>query len=343
MSVSFALVERGIIPDALIRKGIRWLNEKRLAQESQVAQSDLQGQLRTFSDQLRQQPLAVETDKANEQHYEVPSSFFLHVLGPRLKYSCGYYETGLETLDQAEIAALKLTCEHAGISDGQDILELGCGWGSLALWIAEHYPHSRILTISNSHSQREFILSRARQRGLSNLDVRTHDINNFEIDRRFDRVVSVEMFEHLRNYEELFSRIAHWLKPDGQMFCHIFCHRRFAYLFETTADDDWMGKHFFTGGMMPAEDLFLQFQKDIKLRKRWWWNGNHYARTSEHWLKNLDRMRAQVLPVLVETYSEKDAVIWLQRWRIFFMACAELFAYSNGEEWGVCHYLFERA
>lgn len=343
MSIGVALAERGWIPDSLVRKGIRRLDAQRLHEEESISGGDSRRRLQQFAQSLSRGPLAVATDKANEQHYEVPAPFFERVLGTHLKYSSCFYETGSESLSEAEEKALQLTCEHAELSDGQDVLELGCGWGSLALWMAQRYPKSRICTVSNSHSQRAFITGRIKALGLSNLEVKTSNINDFEIDRTFDRVVSVEMFEHLRNYEDLFSRIARWLKPEGKLFCHIFCHRRFAYLFECTGEDDWMARHFFTGGMMPAENLFLQFQKDLKFENKWWWNGSHYARTAEHWLQNLDQKRNEVLPILQSTYGPENAALWFQRWRIFFMACAELFAYGGGEEWGVSHYLFKKA
>lgn len=338
MGVGIELAERGWIPDILVRRGIRQLDADRLRVQSTGER--LEDELQKFAAMQTASPLAVATEKANLQHYEVPAQFFTRVLGPHLKYSSCFYETGNETLEDAERKALELTCQHAELEDGQAILELGCGWGSLSLWMAARFPNARIVAISNSHSQREFIEARCRERGLKNLQIQTRDINVFEAAQQFDRVVSVEMFEHVRNHSQLFQRISRWLKSDGKLFFHIFCHRRFAYLFEDSGDDDWMARYFFTGGMMPAENLFLLYQDHLQFEQKWWWNGMHYSRTAEHWLKNMDSQRSALRPLFRETYGAGGANLWFQRWRIFFMACAELFAYGGGEEWGVSHYLF---
>jgi cyclopropane-fatty-acyl-phospholipid synthase len=279
-------------------------------------------------------------EAANRQHYEVPAAFFVPVLGRRLKYSCAWWPPHVRTLDAAEEAMLALTCERAALQDGMEILELGCGWGSLTLWMAERFPGSRILAVSNSHSQRAFIDGRARERGLRNVTTLTCDMNDFESAERFDRVVSVEMFEHLRNYELLLGRIADWLRPNGRLFVHVFAHRYHAYPFEDKGRADWMARHFFTGGLMPSEDLLLHFQRDLVLEQRWRVSGTHYERTSNAWLENLDAHRAALLPVLAQAYGRGSEDLWLQRWRIFFLACAEMFGFRGGDEWGVAHYRF---
>ena len=288
-------------------------------------------------------PTAPVPELANAQHYELPAEFFGLALGPHRKYSGAWWPEGVIDLPQAEAAALAATCERAGLRDGQQVLELGCGWGSLTLWIAEHYPASQILGVSNSTSQREWILGEARQRGLGNLEIRTADMNSFEAQRRFDRIVSVEMFEHMRNWRSLFARLSQWLQPDGRFFMHVFCHRTTPYAFIDNGPADWMSRYFFSGGMMPSDELALRFQDDLRCLRRWRWDGRHYERTANAWLANLDRNRAQALEVLAATYGPGEASRWLQRWRIFFMACAELFGYRDGQEWWVSHYLFEPA
>lgn len=333
MSLVETLVDRGALPDAVVRFGIRRLLAQRLAEEQRA------GGRSDFLKSLEAGPLAVETDAANRQHYEVPPAFFERVLGPRLKYSSCYYPTGKESLAEAEEAMLALYGERAQLKDGQDILELGCGWGSLTLWMAERYPKSSIVALSNSAPQRRFIEARARERGLRNVQVVTADINRFQTDRAFDRVVSVEMFEHLRNHRALFARIAPWLRSDGRMFVHVFCHARHTYPFETEGDHNWMGRHFFTGGLMPSEDLFLDYNDHLVVEERWRVNGTHYASTAEHWLQNQDRHRDELLGVLRAVHGA-DTERWFQRWRVFFMACAELFGYRGGEEWRVAHYRF---
>jgi cyclopropane-fatty-acyl-phospholipid synthase len=295
-----------------------------------------------FAAALRQGPVAVQPRKANEQHYELPPAFFEKVLGRRMKYSACWWGDAVDSLDDAEAAMLEMTCRRAGIEDGMSILELGCGWGAVSLWMAEHFPRSRILAVSNAAPQRRFILQRCRDAGIHNLDVMTADMNHFQTSHRFDRVVSVEMFEHMRNWPRLLERIRGWLRPGGRLFIHIFSHRRLAYLYETQGPDDWMGRHFFTGGMMPADDLLYRFQEHLEIEKHWRINGTHYQKTAEAWLSNLDARRGRILPVMAQVYGAPDAVKWAQRWRIFFMACAELWGFRQGSEWLVSHYRLRR-
>jgi cyclopropane-fatty-acyl-phospholipid synthase len=334
------LAEKGVLPDAVVRLGIRRLLARRSRTERAQGSADRQQRLREFADSLRDQPLAVETDSANEQHYEVPAEFFQLVLGPRLKYSCCQFDTSGASLAEAEEAMLQQTCERAEIVDGMRVLELGCGWGSLTLWMAQHYPASHIVAVSNSASQRCFILGRAEQLGLTNVEVITADMRDFQTDQRFDRVVSVEMFEHMRNYQLLFHRVSGWLADQGKAFVHVFCHRDTPYLFEVEGADNWMGRHFFTGGMMPAEELFGCFDRELHVQQQWRVSGMHYWRTCEAWLENLDRNRVTILQRFRQDCSDQEAKLCVQRWRMFFMACGELFRYRGGDEWFVAHYLF---
>jgi cyclopropane-fatty-acyl-phospholipid synthase len=337
------LCERGLVPDALTRLGIRRLCAQRLREEHDGDAVAAWTRFRELLDGLRQSPLAIETEAANRQHYEVPARFFELCLGKRLKYSSCYYPTGRETLDQAEEAMLELYGERAELADGMRILELGCGWGSLTLWMAERFPNARILGVSNSASQREHILSQCAKRGLNNVEILTRDVNVLDLgERRFDRVVSVEMFEHVRNYRVLFERISGWLDPGGKLFCHIFCHRELMYPFETEGEDNWMGRYFFTGGLMPAADTFLHFQEHLRLEEQWRLSGTHYERTSNHWLENQDRHADEVLRLFEGVYGKAEAKVWAQRWRMFWMACAELFGYAGGNEWLVAHYRFQK-
>lgn len=342
MSLMIDWAERGLFPDPLLRFGMRRLMAARLRGEALDRGEAQYGRFQDRLAELRDSPLALHTDAANEQHYEVPAAFFRQVLGSHLKYSCCLWTPGVDTLDEAEAAMLRQTCERAGLADGQDILELGCGWGSVSLWMAAHYPGSRITAVSNSASQRAFIEEQARARGLGNLRVVTADMREFAIEERFDRVVSVEMFEHMRNYCELLRRIHGWLKPGGQLFVHIFCHREYLYPFETDGEYDWMAQYFFTGGLMPSEATLAYFQDHLSLLRQWRVDGRHYEKTSNAWLARLDARRGEIEALFAEVYGPAEAARWVQRWRMFFLAVAELFGYAQGREWFVGHYLFQR-
>jgi cyclopropane-fatty-acyl-phospholipid synthase len=335
------LAEKGLAPDWLIRRGIRQLLGKRLIEEFDGDPQRRSARNQALMDELAGSAIAIETDAANQQHYEVPAVFYELALGSHLKYSSALWSEGVESLDEAEAAMLAATCEHAELADGQNVLELGCGWGSLSIWMASQYPNSRITAVSNSNSQRAWIESRALDLGLGNLKVITCDVNQLELDERFDRAVSVEMFEHVRNYRELLRRISGWLNPGGKLFVHIFCHRYLAYPFEIEGDDNWMGRYFFTGGLMPAADTLLHFQDDFALEDRKLYSGTHYARTARAWLENLDSRRNAGRQVMQSVHGDQGD-LWLQRWRIFFMACEELFAYDQGNAWLVGHYRFRR-
>jgi len=290
-----------------------------------------------FAEEMSRRPIAEYTDMANEQHYEVPAAFFERVLGPRLKYSSCLYPKGTETLTEAEEIALAETCAHADLQNGQDILELGCGWGSLSLWMAETYPSARITAVSNSNSQRESIMAKAASRGLNNLTIITADMNDFMIDRTFDRIVSVEMFEHMANWRALLTRARGWLKPDGRLFLHVFSHKTAPYRFDVNDQTDWIAKYFFAGGVMPSHDLIRAFPDLFTVEADWRWSGSHYEKTALDWLRNFDAAPEAVNAVMVETYGP-NAKVWTRRWRLFFLATAGLFGHRGGEEWGVSHY-----
>ena len=339
-SLFIGLTERGLMPDWVIRLGIRKLVRERLDSLPLGEPAAENTYVVNFVRDMTAAPIALLPEKANEQHYEVPAEFFEKVLGHRRKYSSCLWPEGTKTLDEAEVAALKETCEHAEIEDGMSILELGCGWGSLSLWMAEHYPRSRIVGVSNSNSQREDIMARAKAAGLNNLEIITCDMNTFSTDQRYDRVVSVEMFEHMRNWPQLFARVAGWLKPGGRFFMHVFCHKRLPYTFDVHDESDWMSRFFFSGGMMPSYDLATLIDSPLSLVRRWQWKGGHYEKTASAWLANMDRHKSELMPILKATYGQEQAQLWWVRWRIFFMACAELFGYRGGHEWPVGHYLF---
>jgi cyclopropane-fatty-acyl-phospholipid synthase len=340
--LTFELTEQGYVPDLVIRRGIRYLLKQRLREIQTNDAEKCNELLIDFVSEMRRAPIALLPERANEQHYEVPAEFFENILGGQLKYSCCYWPSDAEDLDSAEVAALRLTCEHAELNDGQSVLELGCGWGSLSLWMAQQYPNSSITAVSNSHSQRQYIEAQAKRRGLSNLIVITSDMNEFSTDQRFDSIVSVEMFEHMRNWEQLFKRVAGWLDDNGRFFMHVFCHRSTPYAFVDNGSSDWMSRHFFSGGMMPSDDLALFFPEHLQIDQRWRWSGEHYKKTAEAWLANMDAHKTALWPVLESTYGESGAQKWWMRWRIFFLACAEMFGYDNGQQWWVSHYRFTK-
>ncbi len=333
------LLESGLLPDWLLRIGVRRAIALRLRSEDRGNDAENRRQFAAHVEMLRASPIAVDTLAANEQHYEVPSRFFELVLGRHMKYSCALWDEGTDSLDAAEEAMLRLTCERARLSDGQSVLELGCGWGSLSLWMAENYPASGIVALSNSSTQKEWIDRKAEERGLRNLEVITADMLTFEIDRSFDRIVSVEMFEHMRNYEALMQRISGWLEPAGLLFVHVFAHARFAYLFEDKGASDWMARHFFTGGQMPSADLIPLMRGDLELLSQWVVDGTHYEKTSAAWLVKMEE-NAEAVRTIFETTYGTEARRFHAYWRIFFMSCEELFGYRAGSEWQVCHYLF---
>ena len=341
-NLALDLTESGLLPDSIIRHGIRRLLKQRLEEIHAGDIEQMANSQYEFIQQMQQSAIALQPHKANEQHYEVPAEFYLHTLGPHLKYSCCYWPPGVSNLATAEKAGLEHTCQHAGLVDGMRILELGCGWGSLTLWMARHYPGSHITAVSNSHSQREFIMQHAQRAGLTNIEVITADMNDFSTDEQFDRIVSVEMFEHMRNYQKLFQKVSNWLLPDGEFFMHIFVHRHSPYAFVDNGPSDWMSRHFFSGGMMPSDDLPLHFQDHLKLQQHWRWDGSHYEKTANAWLANMDKNKSQLWSTIEQTYGHDFAQKWWMRWRMFFMACAELFGYDNGQQWFVSHYRFSK-
>ena len=337
MKATLQLIEKGYVPKPILRRGIRKLLDERLREQRSIFEPSRDQALTDWVSQMRTSDIAPVPEKANEQHYEVPPEFFRLTLGRNLKYSSAFYGEKSTTLDDAEEEMLRITCMRADLIDGQDVLELGCGWGSLTLWMAKNYPASKIRAVSNSAPQREYILATAAERGLNNIEILTADMNEFRSDQRYDRVVSVEMFEHMRNWEKLLSRVSEWLLPDGRVFMHVFAHQRYAYPFEVRDETDWMSKYFFTGGMMPCPDLIDQLNIPLEVEQRWEVSGTHYARTSEDWLKNLETNKARVLEIFEETYGAGEAVRWYHRWRVFFLSCAELFAFAGGNEWIVSH------
>jgi cyclopropane-fatty-acyl-phospholipid synthase len=336
------LLESGLVPDPLIRLGIRYLLWKTLrdkrASTAELRQEAVLGHV----EGLRQSPIAVQTRAANEQHYEVPTRFYQLALGKRLKYSSGLWAGEEDTLDQAEERMLALTCQRAGLGDGQRILELGCGWGSLSLWMAEKYPNARITGVSNSRTQKAHIDEEAARRGFRNLTIVTADMNDFEPQSGYDRVVSVEMFEHMKNYELLMGKVSRALVSGGKLFVHIFTHKDIAYHYEDRGDADWITRYFFAGGQMPSDHLLLHFQEALRIEKHWVVSGSHYARTAEAWLQNMDEHRAEGWPLFEATYGKEETRRWWGYWRVFFMSCSELWGYRGGEEWFVSHYLFRK-
>ncbi len=336
------LIEQNKVPDLLLRKGIRNLLKQRLRDEDKGDVEAQQAHLFGLIRELKASPIAVNTADANQQHYEVPTQFYQYCLGKNLKYSGCYYKPSVTDLDTAEDDMLALTCHRAGLKNGQHVLELGCGWGSLSLYMAAKFPDSTFKVVSNSGTQKIYIDGQAKERHITNLTVITADMNTFKINEQFDRIVSVEMFEHMRNYELLMKKVASFLKPDGTLFIHIFTHKTFAYLFEVKDETDWMSKYFFTGGIMPSDNLLFYFNDNLAVEKHWHVNGTHYGKTAEAWLKNMDKHKSEIMPIFEETYGKDQAVKWWVYWRLFYMACAELWNYNKGNEWMVSHYLFHK-
>ncbi len=338
MSLQELILRNVPLPDSLYRFGIKKELKDRLKRESYNYEN------KTIEDYVRflsSEPIAVNMEDANEQHYEVPVTFFDKVMGGHKKYSCCLFETGKETLDEAEEAMLELTCKRANLSDHQDILELGCGWGSLTLFMAKKYPHSRITAVSNSHSQRDFIETQLNVLGLHNVVVITENVAALQLSQRYDRIVSVEMMEHIRNYNNMFEKLSDWLNPSGEVFIHVFAHKDKPYIFDDKETKSWMANHIFSGGQMPSKALFSHFNKALHLKKIWVVSGMHYAQTCMKWLDNMDRSKALIMPIFEATYRREAATFWIY-WRLFFMACEELFAYNKGEEWQVYHYRFQK-
>ena len=335
------LAEKGIIPDYFIRQGIVRNCENRLKNENVSNTEKVSLKKQIWIEQMKESPIALVPEKANEQHYEVPPAFFKNVLGKHLKYSSGYWPDGVNSLDESEESMLELSFERAQLADGDSILELGCGWGSLTCFMASKLPNSKITAVSNSKDQKEHILSRCKNQGLDNIEVITADMNDFETENNYDRVVSIEMFEHMRNYKELLSKISSWLNDDGKLFIHIFTHQSVVYPFENQGEADWMAREFFSGGMMPSHDLLLHFQDDLVIDDVWSMSGTHYEKTSLAWVNKMDANKDSIMKIFLKTYGD-DAKLWFQRWRIFFMSCEKLFGYNNGSEWGVSHYRFNK-
>ena len=335
------LAEKGLLPDPLIRLGIKRLCEQRLS-VVQIDADALEKSHQQWIDLLTKSPIAIVPEKANEQHYEVPPKFFELTLGASLKYSCGFWPKGVSSLDESESEMLRLTCKRAEIVDGQDVLELGCGWGSLTFYMAQNFPNSKITAVSNSNDQIKFIEKKCKKLRLKNIETINVDMNDFAIDKEFDRVVSIEMFEHMRNYDELLKRIGGWLNQNGKLFVHIFSHKEISYPFEDKGDGDWMAREFFSGGQMPSHKLLMSFPGRMKAETSWRIDGTHYAKTSRAWLEKMDKNKKAIVEVFSSTYGEKAAKTWFHRWRIFFMSCEVLFGYNRGSEWGVSHYLFEK-
>jgi cyclopropane-fatty-acyl-phospholipid synthase len=343
MTLAIDLAERGWLPDRVLRAGIRRLVRARLADERIRAAGDPSRSEAEFAAELAGGPIALHVDTANAQHYEVPPEFFSRVLGPRLKYSCSVFPSADSSLVRAELVALEQACERAEIRDGMRVLDLGCGWGSLSLFIAERHPNVRILAVSNSKTQRDHIVAECARRELRGVEVVTANVAEFEPEGRFDRIVSIEMFEHLRNWDALLARAERWLEPAGKLFVHVFCHRELAYAYEARGSDDWMARNFFSGGIMPSAALLRRFDRSLHVESEWRILGTHYARTAEAWLANLDRERDTVLRILRTGRSDSEATRAFGRWRLFFLAVAELFGTAGGEEWMVAQYRLVRA
>ena len=328
-----SLAESGFIPDALIKIAARYISNRRL-----IEQSDDENKDKIIS-VLSRGAVAEKTHDANEQHYEVPPEFFSYVLGTNLKYSCSLFDD-TDSLDDAEESMLKLYIDRADIKDGHEVLDLGCGWGSFSLYVAERYPDINITSVSNSSDQIAYIKNEVHKRGLLNIKAFRMDVNNLELNKQFDRIVSIEMFEHLRNYKLILNSLNHALKSDGKLFIHIFCHKKLTYLYEVKNNLDWMTKYFFQGGIMPSKDIFQYFEGELEMINQWDINGNHYSKTCKAWLKNHYKNKKKILDIFDKHYDEPK--IWFNRWRIFFLSCEAFFALNNGEEYLVAHYLFKK-
>ena len=333
ISTMIGAAERVPLPDVVIRGVIHELCARTAAK---FAVADVVDDA-AFAQALTQRPIAEHADVANAQHYEVPAAFFAQVLGPNRKYSSCFYKEPVSTLQEAEEEALRQTVANADLADGQSILELGCGWGALSLWMARQFPHAQITAVSNSHSQRRYIEDEAAARGLTNLSVVTSDMNRFAPTQRFDRIVSVEMFEHMMNWRALLTRVRNWLAPEGRFFMHVFAHRAGAYLFDRSDRNDWIAQHFFSGGVMPSHGLIRQYADLFAVEKEWRWSGSHYQRTAQAWLTNFDAHRDRIEQVLLPVYGG-ETHLWMRRWRWFFLATSGLFGFDDGSEWGVSHY-----
>ncbi len=336
------LLQQGLLPDQLIRFGINGLLKKRLSDERKGSFNDLEKKRHSLIEELKQSPIAIETDKANDQHYQVPTEFYDYVLGVHKKYSCCLYKSWNETLNEAEENMLNLYLERGQFADGQAVLDMGCGWGSFSLFAARKFKNSTFTLVSNSKTQRAYIEQKAREFGLQNIKVITEDMNRFDIDLTFDRIISVEMFEHMRNYKELLAKINRWLAPSGKLFVHIFVHKDLAYKFDVIDETDWMSKYFFSGGIMPSEHLLYYFQDHLKIKSHWRVSGLHYAMTARQWLENQDANKDKIMEIFTKHYGQ-DARKWFNYWRIFFMSCENLWKFDEGSEWFVSHYLFEKA
>lgn len=339
MSLLLKILDKGLVPDFILRFGITANCYFRLIEQKKENLPDFKFK-KNFIDKIKESPIALVPEKANEQHYEVTSDFFPLCLGKHLKYSSAFWDQTTKNLDEAEDKMLNLYCERGEFKDGQTMLELGCGWGSLSLFLANKYPNSKITSVSNSKSQKTYIDSKAKERGINNLTVITEDMNSFNPKDSFDRVVSIEMFEHMRNWDVLFRKVGEFLSPGGKFFLHIFTHRSFAYPYVDKDASDWMARYFFSGGMMPSDDLPLYFQETLRLEDHWMLDGTHYEKTSRAWLNKLDENKNSVIKIFNNVYGSGDGVRWYHRWRLFYMACEMLFGYAKGSEWGVSHYRF---
>ena len=328
-----SLAESGFIPDVLIKIAARYISNRRLSEQSDDDNKD------KIISVLSRGAVAEKTYDANEQHYEVPPEFFNYVLGTNLKYSCSLFDN-VDSLDDAEDSMLKLYIDRADIKDGHEVLDLGCGWGSFSLYVAKRYPDINITSVSNSSDQITYIKNEAHKKGLSNIKAFRMDVNNLELNKKFDRIVSIEMFEHLRNYKLILNYLNHALKPDGKLFIHIFCHKKLTYLYEMKNNLDWMTKYFFQGGIMPSKDIFQYFEGELEVINQWDINGNHYSRTCKAWLNNHYKNKKKILNIFEKHYDEPK--IWFNRWRIFFLSCEAFFALNNGREYFVAHYLFKK-